>query len=406
MISYWDFQDEGMQVTKRTPLFFASRGHRIVFMVHSETTEAPSPKAVNHLMLQVLRFNLPFKWMNQISFIRRFRQFMLFAWCCILGAWKIYRNGRKPDVIYAAEADAVLIGTILRRIYRVPLVTRFYGISRIQAHFDFTTMKLKPMGVKHYFSKLALTRRADMVIVTDDGSQGLEIIKALNPYIKRIKSWRNGTDAPNFLPKDIARARSSFKIRSDQFVLMTLCRLDRWKGVDLAIRALNFIPDNILKNLKLLVVGHGSELIALKKLVNANHLDENVIFAGGVPHRDIYTCYHLADIFLSLYRYSNVGNPLWEALNSGCCIITLNTGATGEIIQDGLNGRLLAYSLDEKNLIKNIAGAVCELYSKPILRKKLQNGAIKYSQKNIWSWEKRLSEEVKAIEEVVQQSSK
>lgn len=35
MISFWDFQDEGMQVTQRTPLFFSERGHKVTFMVHS-----------------------------------------------------------------------------------------------------------------------------------------------------------------------------------------------------------------------------------------------------------------------------------------------------------------------------------------------------------------------------------
>ncbi len=401
MISFWDFQDEGMQITRRTPLFFAARGHKVTFMVHSETTAAPSRKETVHPNLRVLRFDLPLKWMNRIHGLRRLRQLLLFAVCCIWGARKIYRGQKGPDVIYAAEADAVLIGAFLRRIYHVPLVTRFYGVSRLEGNFNFESGSLRPLGAAHFFSKLAVTRHADLIIVTDDGSRGSEIVRALNPHSKNVRFWKNGVDIPDVLPQDIEHLRSSLGLDRDAFTLMTLCRLDPWKGVDLAIRAMADLPDEVRKKLKLLIVGQGPELSSLHTLVGLHRLEEHVIFVGAVPHDQVYAYYHLVDAFLSLYRYSNVGNPLWEALNAGRCIVTLNTGATGEIIQDGINGRLLSTSRGESELIKDISRAVLELYSSPSLREKLRNGAKAYSQKYVWSWDKRLGEELGAVEDIV-----
>lgn len=401
MISYWDFQDEGMQVTKRTPLYFAKAGHRVTFMVHSEMTTGASRQQVKHKNLRVLRFDMPMKWMSKIFYLKRIRQLILFSWFCLRYARIEYKKGRKPDLIYAAEADAVLIGSILKRFYRVPLVTRFYGVSRLVPFYDSVKKKMKFSGVRHLVSRLAMTRRADMAIVTDDGSQGLEILRAMNRRVRDIRFWRNGVDQYQINLKEIAALRSSLKIGDGRFVLLTVCRLDRWKGVDLAIRSVARIPCKIRKKIILLIVGQGPELPMLQKLTREYSLESNVMFVAAVAHKDIYGYFFISDIFLSLYRYSNVGNPLWEALNSGCCILTLNTGTTSNVICDGVNGKVVDYSSDEDNLVYRIADEIIELNKNIDLRNKLRQGARKYSKKNLWSWNERLGMELDALKAII-----
>lgn len=401
MISYWDFQDEGMQVIKKTVIHFAQQGHKVTFLVHSENTAKPSPHEFLHPNLRIVRFEMPLKWMNQFRVLRRPRQFILFAACCFWTVAKTYRKGSKPQLIYAAEADAVLIGALLKRFYRVPLVTRFYGISRISAYFDFHSRTLKPMGIRNYFSKLAITRRADMIIVTDDGSRGLDVIKAVNPSVKNVRFWRNGIDKPTTEQAHIQRLRDVYGIGDHDFVLLTLCRLDRWKGVDRALRALRHVVESGVKNVKLLVAGHGPELDFLKRLATEFCLNKHISFTGAIPHSDVYLYYSLADVFLSLYRISNVGNPLWEALNAGCCIITLDTGATGDVISDGINGRLLPYDTNESTLAREIGEAISRLYSDPQARKELSQGALDYAARCLWTWDERLAAEMHAIEGIL-----
>lgn len=397
MISYWDFQECGMQVIKLTPLYFAKQGHRVTFIVHSETTANPSMIRDLHPNLTVIRLNLPFKLLNAMPPMRRIRQLLLFSILSIFHTLRVFSKGRKPDIIYAAEADAVIIGSLLKRIYNVPLIARFYGIARITAYFDFETRKLRSSGFKHLASRIALTRKAAMTIVTDDGSMGFDVIKAINPHAGDIRFWRNGIDRNEVLPDIKIKFRRIHAINADDFVLMTICRLDPMKRVDRAIRALHSLRGRGIKNVRLLIVGQGEEQEHLEQLSRELGTEKSVEFIGAVTHDSIYEYYAVADIFLSLYDLSNVGNPLWEALNSSCCIVTLNTGGTGQVIKDGINGRLLEVGTDEDELAERLGAAIEELYNDPDHRRYLSGNAREYSSRNLWTWDERLETELKAI---------
>ena len=397
MISYWDFQEHGMQVIKRTPLYFAQQGHKVTFMVHSETTEKPALIKDLHPNVRILRFNLTLKCIERIPKLRRIKQLSFFGVLCIFNALKMYRDGKKPSVIYAAESDAVLTGCILRWLYKAPLVTRFYGVSRITAYFDSERKKLNRIGLRHIGSRLALTRKADMIVITNDGSNGLELVRVINRRVKNVKFWRNGIDKKFVSSSNVSSLCEFHGIRPEDFVLLTVCRLDPMKRVDRAIRALNYLQKAGVMNSKLVVVGHGSECLSLEGLASKLGIEQSVLFVGAVEHDRIYEYYALGDVFLSLYDSSNVGNPLLEALNSGKCIVSLNTGSTDEVIRDGINGILLEVGDDEIDLAKRLAAVLKELYMNPELLIRLTNGAKAYSKQHQWTWNERLKVELDSI---------
>jgi glycosyltransferase involved in cell wall biosynthesis len=135
----------------------------------------------------------------------------------------------------------------------------------------------------------------------------------------------------------------------------------------------------------------------LKLLAKECGVCSNVAFVGAVTHADIYNVYAASDILLSLYDMSNVGNPLWEAMNAGRCIVTLDAGNTREVIEDGVNGRIIQVSVEDDILICAIADAITELIEKPSLRKRLAEGAKAYASKHLMTWEQRLQAELDAI---------
>lgn len=403
IVSYWDFQDEGMQVTQKTPVFFAEQGHQVTFMVHSEATSRPSRKREIHPGVKVIRFDLPLKWMRRFHALDRLRQLVLFGASCAIAAFRFCRGKSRPDIVYGAEADAVLIASLLSRLFRTPLVTRFYGVSRITMDFDFNKQKLLQSGAHHFFSRTAMKRPAAMAIITDDGSRGAEIFRVLNPRVPCVHFWANGVDRPAILEADTASVRSELSLDPEAFILLVVCRLDYWKGVDLAIRTLHRTRQCGLSNAFLLVAGGGPELESLKSLASELDLTGCVRFVGAVAHCDIYKYYRSADIFLSLYRYSNIGNPLREALNAGACIVTLDVADTGSVISDRMNGRLIAFNGDEDSAVRLVADAIVELQGDPALRKKLSAGAREYASAKMWTWDERLRAELDAIETLVRE---
>jgi glycosyltransferase involved in cell wall biosynthesis len=120
-----------------------------------------------------------------------------------------------------------------------------------------------------------------------------------------------------------------------------------------------------------------------------------------MPHEQIYNAYTLADIFLSLYDMSNVGNPLWESINMGLCIVTLDTGDTGEVIRDRVNGRLIAPDADDGVIARRVSEALAELVENPAERKRLAQGAREFGRRSLWTWEERLQAELDAISGLV-----
>ena len=181
---------------------------------------------------------MPFRWLSHSGTVNRLRQLVCFGVACVAYVFKQYCAGRRPDVIYAAEADAVLIGSLLCRFLRVPLVTRFYGIARITAEFDWRRRIVTTRGVRNLVSRLALSRKADMIIMTDDGTRGGEVVRALNPRVRNVRFWRNGIDECVVSPTAANQVREANGIEKEDLVLLTVSRLDPMKRVDRAIRAL------------------------------------------------------------------------------------------------------------------------------------------------------------------------
>jgi len=147
------------------------------------------------------------------------------------------------------------------------------------------------------------------------------------------------------------------------------------------------LPDTIL-----VIVGDGPERSSLEALVRKLDIADYVRFEGAVVHKEIPVYLAAADIFLSFYDMSNVGNPLLEAMMAGKCIITLNTGDTGRIIQNGYNGVLLEY----KDL-PSLSASILKLLVNDSLKKQLGANAREFANKNFWTWEKRMDVEIQAI---------
>ena len=119
---------------------------------------------------------------------------------------------------------------------------------------------------------------------------------------------------------------------------MTLSRLQAGKRVNLAIDALAEVVKSH-PEAKLVAVGYGEEKRNLEEQVCALGLEKHVIFTGRISHELVYDYLQRADVFLSLYSASNLGNPLFEAMRCGKAIITVEM-----CIRDSLRiiGSLLA----------------------------------------------------------------
>ena len=348
--------------------------------------------------LYVHRFKLPLnnfksniKVLNGIYSKILYFLFILIATCKAL---KITRK-MKPDIIYGFAGSGAAAAYLVAKIRNIPNITRLFGTFLypfIQNHFQL---------LLRFDEVLAFKIPCEYLIITNDGTKGDEVAKQLGVSVEKLKFWFNGVDKLNPLSnEEIKKIKKKMNIKKSDFILLTVSRLVQWKRVDRTIKALKEIIPKY-NNIKLVIVGYGREIGKLKKLVEDLNLEDKIKFAGSIPYKDINKFYSIADIFISMYNISNVGNPLLEAMSFGLPIITLGVGGTEEIIIDKENGILIPFSENENEIIESLSREVINLISNEPLRKKLGMNAKEFVNENFLTWEERINMEIKEINKLI-----
>ncbi len=320
---------------------------------------------------------------------QKLRFALAFPWLAAKRAEALLRHATPPfDLVYAYEVHGVLAARLLRRRgYRLPLVTRFQGTVMHPALSD------RMLYYRRYEEALALRTPADLVIMTDDGTQGDEVLARLNPRSRgRMKFWRNGLDLERLrpgTPDERAAARSGLAIPDEAFVLLTASRLATWKRVDRAVRAMQRVRTWLPQAL-LVVVGDGEERARLEALARELGVTANVRFAGAVPQGDVGRYMHASDVFLAVADLSNVGNPLLEAMACGMCIVAVDAGDTRDLIADSVTGRLVDSSQRSgfvKPLEERLSDLIVALANDAAQRERLASAAAAYAREHFWTWD-------------------
>ncbi len=94
----------------------------------------------------------------------------------------------------------------------------------------------------------------------------------------------------------------------------------------------------LMPQMKLVLVGSGAELENLRQCAARLGVSADCVFQPAVA--DVSTWLHAMDIFVLPSRSEALSNALMEAMASGCACVASDVGGNGELIADGVNGRL------------------------------------------------------------------
>jgi GalNAc-alpha-(1->4)-GalNAc-alpha-(1->3)-diNAcBac-PP-undecaprenol alpha-1,4-N-acetyl-D-galactosaminyltransferase len=149
----------------------------------------------------------------------------------------------------------------------------------------------------------------------------------------------SSTDTSFFKPLDEkAMIRAKYNIDLSDRVLITVCRLDKNKGVDILLNALRKID---LDNCKLLIVGDGVERKALEALSSSLNLKNKVIFMGSRSKSELLELYNLADVFVLASYSEGLPRVLLEAMACQCIPIVTNVGSINAVVTNSYNGFII-----------------------------------------------------------------
>ncbi len=158
-------------------------------------------------------------------------------------------------------------------------------------------------------------------------------------------------------------------VRPEDWLIAVVGSLQRRKAQDDAIRAVK-IAEKMIPNMKLLLIGEGDRGFRdyLKQLASKMGISGKVIFTGY--RDDVPKILPHCKVLLMLSLDEPFGRVTIEAMASGIPVVGTNSGATGEIVQDGVTGYLISPRHPSE-----IAEKLVELYQHPDVAKKLgENG--------------------------------
>lgn len=160
----------------------------------------------------------------------------------------------------------------------------------------------------------------------------------------------------------------------DSEIVLCVARIDPVKSHEELLKAFSIIKKE-RRNAKLVCVGNGSisnDVLGIRaqrkakimRLIKELDLENDTIFLGYVPHKDIPKVYRMADVVVLPSKMEGFGLSLTEAMAAEKPVVAYNVGGIGTQIEHGFNGFLI-----EKGNFEELAEKTCELLSNAELKR-------------------------------------
>ncbi len=294
-------------------------------------------------------------------------------WKCLRTVHRLARTER-PDLIYSYASTFVPAGYLVSRRYAVPHIAHYWGTWISHYLFHEPWYKRLRMWGQWLTYKFPL----DLLIINNDGTEGDRVVEYMGFPKEKFRFWLNGTNGGIYKPDlDKAELKRSVGLQPSDKMIFQASRLDDWKRLDRSIGAMPTIVRRC-PHARLVIAGDGPMRPKLERQAADLGVGEFVKFLGFVPHAQVQDLHNAADLFLTVYDLSNLGNPIMEALHSGTCVVAYNVGGTSHVMINDVTGVLL-----EKEELPRLGDIVADLLLDDVRRERLARGAQDFAQAHL-----------------------
>lgn len=157
-------------------------------------------------------------------------------------------------------------------------------------------------------------------------------------FVSRLTLCRHFVNTDRFKPNALVRRKIRERFHAEgRFVLLAVANLIKAKGIDVIIRALAALPENVV----LWIVGEGEESESLRQLASGLGLAARVHFHGlrgdVAPYMQAADCLVCPSLWAEAAGLANL-----EASASGLPIVASRIGGIPEYVKDCLTGFLFS----------------------------------------------------------------
>lgn len=247
------------------------------------------------------------------------------------------------ELVHSHYWQSGLAAKALAAVWTVPLVHSNHTLGKVKnrmlAHGDV------PEPLSRLSAESDVIASSDVLIAsTDEEWEQLACLYGA-PH-DRLKTLHPGVAHSLFSPGDKAEARRELGLGAEP-LLLYVGRIQRLKGLELAIESVEQLIPALGVDLKLMIVGGASgrsgagEIERLRQLASDLGVAENVVFAGAHPHTRLPIFYRAADAVVVCSHSETFGFAALEAHACGTPVVGTAVGGLSHIVRDERSGFLV-----------------------------------------------------------------
>ncbi|KMK76414.1 N-acetyl-alpha-D-glucosaminyl L-malate synthase BshA [Alkalihalobacillus pseudalcaliphilus] len=265
----------------------------------------------------------------------------------------------KLDILHVHYALPHAICAILAKQMvgdHLKIVTTLHGTDITVLGYDPSLVELIRLGIE----------KSDIVTAVSKNliAQTKELVKTE----KEIIPVYNFIDERTYRRKDVMDLRKQYQIEEQEKVFIHISNFRPVKRVLDVVKAFHKVSKRV--EAKLLLIGNGPDLAAVRDWVEQNGLSERVLLLGNQKH--IAELLSMSDVFFLLSEKESFGLVALEAMSCGVPVIGTNIGGIPEVVIDGETGFLC-----EVGQIDRIVEKALELVSDQELYERMQEAGVK-----------------------------
>ncbi|OQA35368.1 MAG: Mannosylfructose-phosphate synthase [Parcubacteria group bacterium ADurb.Bin326] len=301
-----------------------------------------------------------------------------YLWTQIRLWWELWRN--PPDVLLVPAHTIPFLP--LPKKTRIMVTVHDVGFKR-------SPQLYKPIQVwYHDLTMRRIKGRADVIITISEFSKQ-EIIELYQVDEKKIKVIYLGFDVNKFFVQSPSETNQKIleKYNVASPYLLYIGRLEKKKNIANMIAAFALAKES-QPDLKLVLAGSaGHQFDDIKKIIDDNKLENEVVITGYVEQADLPVIYNQAEIFLFPTLYEGFGLPILESMASGVPVLTSNFAPHTEV------GGEAAYYADPHSP-QSLADGIIKILEDSDLKQSLKDKGLVRAKEFSW---RRTAEEIYQI---------
>ncbi|NLE03386.1 MAG: glycosyltransferase family 4 protein, partial [Crenarchaeota archaeon] len=152
-------------------------------------------------------------------------------------------------------------------------------------------------------------------------------------------------------------------------------RITKSKGWDVLVSAIEHLPENIKKNMKILFIGEGPDEQELKNVIKKMKINNLIDLIGPVKQDLLPFYYRKMDVFIFPTTGESLGLVALEAMACGIPVVATNVRGPRDYIIDNQNGFL--FNLNDSRKLSEIIEYIYKIKNTEKYNELVKNAIIK-----------------------------